>query len=127
MYQFSALVRIYGNDMATVERICPREPIYYNCSFHAHSEPMELTWEVAFPSELPTVIHYDGDSSVGDIRTFGSGIRASLTKHRENSYIESVLILELDSNTGPVVGCIANDLVLPTELNIPVFQGSYNE
>jgi hypothetical protein len=108
--------------MATVERICPREAISYNCSFHARSEPMELRWEIRFPRQLPTTISYDGNSNVNDIQSYGDGIRSSITQHRENEYIESVLILELSSNTGPVVKCITNDL-LPTESIIPVYQG----
>ena len=108
--------------MATVERLCPRQAVLYNCSFQAQMEPMQLTWNVMFPGKQGLTITYQGNSMVNDIQTFGTGVQSSLTRHRQNEYIESVLILELSSDIGPSVRCTINDLQ-PVELNLPVSQG----
>jgi hypothetical protein len=106
----------------SVEGICPREPVHYNCSVHA-DVPLELTWTVTFHHQMPITISYNGSYDINNTHTFSNGIRSALTRYFPYEYVESTLSFELSvHDIVPAVKCTISDLPA-VEVNLVAYKG----
>lgn len=125
LYHPSVLLKAQANefDPTTIEYVCPRASVFYNCSFYTDARFLNLTWHITYPQQTPVSIMYDHQSAVNYTQPFSSTIQSSLKRYRANEYIESLLSLEFGNDSvGPTVQCSV-DTIPTAQLSLILYQG----